>query len=67
MTPVINAMTVDVEDYFQASAFDRFISRTSWFERESRVDGSGALAAPRRSLSIRPDDLTSTIFTSGRG
>ena len=33
-------MTVDVEDYFQASAFDRFISRTSWFERESRVVGN---------------------------
>jgi polysaccharide deacetylase family protein (PEP-CTERM system associated) len=37
MTQVVNAMTVDVEDYFQASAFDRFVSRTTWFERESRV------------------------------
>jgi polysaccharide deacetylase family protein (PEP-CTERM system associated) len=37
MTRVVNAMTVDVEDYFQASAFDRFVSRTTWFERESRV------------------------------
>lgn len=34
---VVNAMTVDVEDYFQASAFDRLVSRTSWYERESRV------------------------------
>lgn len=34
---VINAMTVDVEDYFHASAFDRVVPRTSWFERESRV------------------------------
>ena len=40
MTPVINAMTVDVEDYFQASAFDQFVSRTSWFELESRVVGN---------------------------
>jgi polysaccharide deacetylase family protein (PEP-CTERM system associated) len=40
MTHVINAMTVDVEDYFQASAFDRFVSRTTWFERESRVVGN---------------------------
>ena len=40
MTPVVNAMTVDVEDYFQASAFDRFVSRTTWFERESRVVGN---------------------------
>ncbi len=37
MTPVVNAMSVDVEDYFQASAFDRLVSRTSWSERESRV------------------------------
>jgi polysaccharide deacetylase family protein (PEP-CTERM system associated) len=37
VTPVVNAMTVDVEDYFHASAFDRVVSRTSWPERESRV------------------------------
>jgi len=37
MTPIVNAMTVDVEDYFHASAFDRVVSRTSWPERESRV------------------------------
>lgn len=40
MTQLINAMTVDVEDYFHASAFDRVVSRTSWPERESRVDAS---------------------------
>ena len=40
MTRVINAMTVDVEDYFQATCFDRIVSRTSWFERESRVVGN---------------------------
>ena len=37
MKHVVNVMTVDVEDYFQASAFDRVVSRTSWFERDSRV------------------------------
>jgi polysaccharide deacetylase family protein (PEP-CTERM system associated) len=37
MRDVVNAMTVDVEDYFQVSAFDRVVPRTSWFERESRV------------------------------
>ena len=37
MTQVVNAMTVDVEDYFHASAFDRVVPRISWFERESRV------------------------------
>jgi polysaccharide deacetylase family protein (PEP-CTERM system associated) len=37
MKRIVNAMSVDVEDYFQASAFDRLVSRPSWRERESRV------------------------------
>ena len=37
MSRVVNAMTVDVEDYFHASAFDRSVSRESWTRRESRV------------------------------
>src|SRR5262245_11344225 len=37
MTRMVNAMTVDVEDYFHASAFDRVVSRSSWATRESRV------------------------------
>jgi polysaccharide deacetylase family protein (PEP-CTERM system associated) len=40
VTPIINALTVDVEDYFHASAFDRLVSRASWHERESRVVGN---------------------------
>ena len=36
-TSVVNAMSVDVEDYFHASAFDRIVSRQSWAERDSRV------------------------------
>ena len=34
---IINAMSVDVEDYFQVSAFDAAVSRDSWDSRESRV------------------------------
>jgi polysaccharide deacetylase family protein (PEP-CTERM system associated) len=34
---VVNAMSVDVEDYFQASAFDRVVSRAGWDTFESRV------------------------------
>ena len=34
---IVNAMTVDVEDYFQVSAFDDVVSRDSWASRESRV------------------------------
>ena len=36
MTPIVNAMSVDVEDYFQVSAFDR-VSRSDWNGLESRV------------------------------
>jgi polysaccharide deacetylase family protein (PEP-CTERM system associated) len=35
--PVVNAMTVDVEDYFQVSAFDRVVPRDRWTDLESRV------------------------------
>ena len=34
---MLNAMTVDVEDYFQVSAFDGVVSRSDWKGRESRV------------------------------
>ena len=35
--PVTNVMTVDVEDYFQVSAFEAGVSRDRWGEYESRV------------------------------
>jgi polysaccharide deacetylase family protein (PEP-CTERM system associated) len=34
---MVNAMTIDVEDYFQVSAFDGLISRADWHHYESRV------------------------------
>ena len=37
MTRIVNAMTVDVEDYFHAASFDRVVSRSSWASRDSRV------------------------------
>jgi polysaccharide deacetylase family protein (PEP-CTERM system associated) len=36
-TGVVNAMSVDVEDYFQVSAFDQAVSRDQWDRFESRV------------------------------
>lgn len=36
--PIRNAMTVDVEDYFQVSAFAPYISRDSWDHRPCRVE-----------------------------
>ncbi len=35
---MINAMTIDVEDYFQVSAFDRVVTRAEWGSLESRVE-----------------------------
>ena len=34
---VVNAMTVDVEDYFHVSAFDNVVSRAGWDAFDSRV------------------------------
>ncbi len=34
---MLNAFTVDVEDYYQVSAFEKHVDRDSWDRRESRV------------------------------
>ena len=34
----VNALTIDVEDYFQVSAFAPFIARSEWPTRECRVE-----------------------------
>jgi peptidoglycan/xylan/chitin deacetylase (PgdA/CDA1 family) len=46
-TTVLNVFTVDVEDYFQVSAFDRDVSRRDWPRFDSRV-----VANTRRLLDI---------------
>ena len=35
-----NAMTVDVEDYFQVSAFDPFVDRSTWGDYAGRVEAN---------------------------
>jgi polysaccharide deacetylase family protein (PEP-CTERM system associated) len=35
--PIVNAMTIDVEDYFQVSAFEGQVCRSRWNSLESRV------------------------------
>jgi len=37
-TTIVNALTVDVEDYFQVSAFAPYIARSEWATRECRVE-----------------------------
>ena len=59
--PVRNAMTIDVEDYFQVSAFAPHIARDSWAGRECRVE-----ANVDRILGILDDGAAvATFFTLG--
>ena len=37
-TPITNALTIDVEDYFQVSAMAPYIDRADWDQRECRVE-----------------------------
>ena len=60
-SPVHNAMTIDVEDYFQVSAFAPHIARDSWPRRECRVE-----ANVERILRILDDGgVVATFFTLG--
>ncbi|MDQ1814998.1 DUF3473 domain-containing protein [Massilia sp. CCM 9210] len=59
--PIRNAMTIDVEDYFQVSAFAPIIARESWPARECRVE-----ANIERILAILADGgVHATFFTLG--
>ncbi|HEY0065162.1 MAG TPA: XrtA system polysaccharide deacetylase [Telluria sp.] len=59
--PIPNAMTCDVEDYFQVSAFAPHIDRASWPTRECRVE-----ANIDRILALMADgNVKATFFTLG--
>ena len=54
-------MSVDVEDYFQVSAFDQVVPRATWDQRESRV-----VANTERLLSLFDEaGVRSTFFVLG--
>ena len=58
---VVNAMTVDVEDYFHVSAFDGVLPRSRWESIDSRV-----VANTERILQIFADlDVRATFFMLG--
>ncbi|QYF95972.1 DUF3473 domain-containing protein [Massilia sp. PAMC28688] len=60
-SPIRNAMTCDVEDYFQVSAFAPHIDRASWPTRECRVE-----ANIDRILNLMADgNVKATFFTLG--
>ena len=59
--PIVNMMTVDVEDYFQVSAFERVVSRAAWGTCESRV-----VANTNRLLDLFDDaGVKATFFVLG--
>ena len=58
---VVNAMTIDVEDYFHVSVFDGLVPRHAWGSMESRV-----VANTERLLRMFDDeDVTATFFVLG--
>jgi len=59
--PVVNAMTVDVEDYYHVSAFDRTVFRSDWEAMEARVERN-----TRRLLDLLERfDVRGTFFVLG--
>ena len=36
--PIVNALTIDLEDYFMVSAFESVVKRESWHLHESRIE-----------------------------
>ena len=60
-SPITNALTIDVEDYFQVSAFAPHIDRSDWDNRECRVERN-----IDRILKLLADEQTkATFFTLG--
>ena len=60
-TPVLNAMSIDVEDYFHVSVFDGLIPRSAWATMQSRV-----CANTRRLLDVFDEfAVRSTFFVLG--
>jgi polysaccharide deacetylase family protein (PEP-CTERM system associated) len=58
---ITNALTIDVEDYFQVSAFAPYIRRDEWDRRECRVERNVA-----RILELLAErDVKATFFTLG--
>ena len=59
--PITNALTIDVEDYFQVSAFEKHIEFSEWDGQELRVDRN-----VKRILSLfARHDVKATFFVLG--
>ena len=58
---MVNALTIDVEDYFQVSAFAPYISRNEWDTRECRVEQN----IDRILALLAGENAKATFFTLG--
>jgi polysaccharide deacetylase family protein (PEP-CTERM system associated) len=58
---VVNALTIDVEDYFQVSAFAPYIARSEWDRRECRVERN----VERILAMLEARNAHATFFTLG--
>jgi polysaccharide deacetylase family protein (PEP-CTERM system associated) len=58
---ITNALTIDVEDYFQVSAFAPYIRRDEWDSRECRVERN----VDRILALLAANDTKATFFTLG--
>ena len=58
---ITNALTIDVEDYFQVSAFAPYIARSDWDHRECRVERN----VSRILDLLAAHDTKATFFTLG--
>jgi polysaccharide deacetylase family protein (PEP-CTERM system associated) len=59
--PITNALTIDVEDYFQVSAFAPYIARRDWDARECRVERN----VDHILAMLGEHDTRATFFTLG--
>lgn len=60
-TPIRNAMTIDVEDYFQVSAFASHIARDNWTSMPCRVESN----VDRILALLNSENVKATFFTLG--
>lgn len=58
---LVNALTIDVEDYFQVSAFAPYIARSDWETRECRVERN----VGRILDMLAQENTRATFFTLG--
>ncbi|WP_326539088.1 XrtA system polysaccharide deacetylase [Pseudorhodoferax sp.] len=61
MAAITNALTIDVEDYFQVSAFAPYIPRDEWNSRECRVERN----VDRILAMLSAHGIQATFFTLG--